>query len=342
LSLWLPPKFIVLPATAVLATAHLLSPIVLTWGDKELRRRALGAPRKYVMLPLAILAVCAIIGLSAPSLPASDLNFSSVRITPDSYHNPLVVLLGIYVIWNAYHFGKQNFGVLSLYRVRGGRDRRQRAWDNWFCLTMIAAATALPFAPRTRPFEMSIEVGTIVLFVVSLAVMLPRERRLPRILFIVATALAPLLMFWWPWLAIQMHNAALASGSGAWLWAARLPYWPSLWAFALLAINHWLVAMGLAGHIFGHRHNRPQVLFVLPLLIAGAAVFALLFVDLRTLAIHVTALAIALRLGLGFVHFLYDRWLYKLSDPQVQATIGRDILRLDTGPPHSAMQSFAN
>jgi hypothetical protein len=30
--------------------------------------------------------------------------------------------------------------------------------------------------------------------------------------------------------------------------------------------------------------------------------------------------------GLGFVHFLYSRWIWKLSDPLVRATIGRDIL----------------
>jgi hypothetical protein len=38
-----------------------------------------------------------------------------------------------------------------------------------------------------------------------------------------------------------------------------------------------------------------------------------------------------LRIGLGFVHFLYDRWVYKLSDPQVRAIIGRDIFRAAAG-----------
>jgi hypothetical protein len=37
--------------------------------------------------------------------------------------------------------------------------------------------------------------------------------------------------------------------------------------------------------------------------------------------IHVTMTALALRVGLGFVHFLYDGWIYKLSDPAVRAII---------------------
>ena len=36
-------------------------------------------------------------------------------------------------------------------------------------------------------------------------------------------------------------------------------------------------------------------------------------------------LFLSARFGLGFVHFLYDRWLYKFSDPEVGATIGQDI-----------------
>jgi hypothetical protein len=38
--------------------------------------------------------------------------------------------------------------------------------------------------------------------------------------------------------------------------------------------------------------------------------------------IRVVPVVICARMGLGFVHFLYDRWIWKLSDPQVRATIG--------------------
>ena len=31
------------------------------------------------------------------------------------------------------------------------------------------------------------------------------------------------------------------------------------------------------------------------------------------------------RVGLDFVHILQDRWIWKLSDPRMRATIGRDL-----------------
>jgi hypothetical protein len=42
--------------------------------------------------------------------------------------------------------------------------------------------------------------------------------------------------------------------------------------------------------------------------------------------IRIVPVIICARIGLGFVHFLYDRWLWKLSDPRVRATIGRDLV----------------
>ena len=43
--------------------------------------------------------------------------------------------------------------------------------------------------------------------------------------------------------------------------------------------------------------------------------------------IRVIPVIICARMGLGFVHFLYDRWVWKLRDPLVRATIGRDLLK---------------
>jgi hypothetical protein len=43
------------------------------------------------------------------------------------------------------------------------------------------------------------------------------------------------------------------------------------------------------------------------------------------------------RLGLGFVHFLYDRRIYRFSDPMVGATIGREIFCLGTARPFAGV-----
>jgi hypothetical protein len=140
---------------------------------------------------------------------------------------------------------------------------------------------------------------------VSMLFMFWRETRtrafcLPRLLFIFTNAVALVLIFW-----------------------------QGLWGFAIIAINHWLVAIGLSSHVYSVCRGRPPLVFALVLIIAGMFAFALLFVPLRTLTIKVTLPAVGLRVGLGFIHFLYDRWIYKLSDAKVRATIGRDIFWLD-------------
>jgi len=48
--------------------------------------------------------------------------------------------------------------------------------------------------------------------------------------------------------------------------------------------------------------------------------------SLRRMEGIVIALSGIRGLGVSFVHFLYSRWIWKLSDPQVRATVGRDLL----------------
>jgi hypothetical protein len=44
------------------------------------------------------------------------------------------------------------------------------------------------------------------------------------------------------------------------------------------------------------------------------------------LTLWLTAWAVGFRIGLGFVHFRHDRWIYKFSDPIVRGTIGKALL----------------
>jgi hypothetical protein len=95
-----------------------------------------------------------------------------------------------------------------------------------------------------------------------------------------------------------------------------------LWWFAVVSLNHWLTAIGLASHI---QKRFPPYIFAVGLMAGGLVFFCTLFVNFATGALYFTVTAVGLRLSLGFVHFLYDRWVYKFSDPQVRATIGRDL-----------------
>jgi hypothetical protein len=300
---------------------------VLAWVHPGTRRLALSRPLRFIGLPVLIMTASAAVGWITSALPplARDLTFQSVTVQTESYRNPLVVLMMLYMVWNAYHFGMQNFGILTIYRVKAAaRPASDRTWDLWFCLITIAVATALPVVPhlsfRNVLFK-PVEWGVVALSLGSIALLLWREHKqgfsIQRAIFIVVTALGPLLTLWW---AFWANGAA-----HRFPWLHTIPLWPGLWAFALLSMNHWLVSIGLAGHVFSRHQLGPVWLFATATILAGAVVFALLFVDFHALSIRVTALAVSVRLGLGLVHFCYDRWMYKLSDPAVRATIGADI-----------------
>jgi hypothetical protein len=317
---WISPQALILLGAGIIGTAHLVSPICLTWGRSDTRQIALSRPEKFIYLPLALLGLAAACGYTARStLLRNPFDIPIVL----GYRNPLVILGAVYVVWNAYHFGMQNFGVLSIYRLKQAVRSDQRLWDKAFCLTNIAAATVIPFIP-SLPFGSQllrpVKWGGVGFFVSAIAVMLLRERRngfpLPRVAFIVATALGPFLLLWW-----GFFNGALRQKFGWWL-----PVWPGVFAFAIITMNHYVASIGIAAHVFSQRKPWLFLIFTTTVVIIGAALFAALFVDFRTLALHVTASAVAMRTGLGFVHFLYDRWLYKLSDPRMHETIGVALL----------------
>jgi hypothetical protein len=109
-----------------------------------------------------------------------------------------------------------------------------------------------------------------------------------------------------------------------------------LWGFAIWSWNHWLVALGLSSHVYavqpasigGPVHHRAAG--------AGLFVFWLIFgrgVNPDTLfdpqfAVKTTMIAMSVRYGVAFTHFLYDRWLWQFRKPEVQATIGKKPVRL--------------
>jgi hypothetical protein len=201
------PQVLILLGAGLLGTAHLMAPIALAWDRPDLRAMALSKPLKFIGLPLLLLALAAVVGSISAVLPLDavlDISKISVR-SPADLQNPQIVLMLIYAAWNAYHFGMQNFGVLSIYRAKSGGG--QRSWDMTFCLVTVAVATLLPFVPRL-PFAQYLYLptqwGIIVVAAASILTMLSRELRFgPRAVFIVTTALGPPAMLWGGFLA---HN----------------------------------------------------------------------------------------------------------------------------------------
>lgn len=102
-------------AAIVLDHAHLTCPIALAWGNPRFRKRMFEQPDKFILLP----ALCVLIpfAIGSASLTTQDPVFSFLVVT--------------YTIFNAYHFGAQNWGVCAL--LGGSINRRCAA----FTLTIL-------------------------------------------------------------------------------------------------------------------------------------------------------------------------------------------------------------
>jgi len=268
---------------------------------------------KFIGVPIIILGGSLAAGWLSAAVYPYFFPFRGTKIDViglSGWQSPLGLMLVLYFVWNTYHFAKQNFGVLSIYRAKSGSGRRTA--DLVYALTVHLIVTAIGIAAMLHlvgagTMEMCM-FGTLA----GVAAMLSLETKLsPRIAFILTDASRLILISW----------------SG-------------LWGFAISGMNHWLVAIGLSSHVYANHQNRSPHVFSVVLVGLGTLTFGLLFVVVPFTGIYSTSgppplpwwiratiPAVSLRLGLGFVHFLYDRWIWKLSEPDVRAAIGADLFR---------------
>jgi hypothetical protein len=101
---------------------------------------------------------------------------------------------------------------------------------------------------------------------------------------------------------------------------ARDP-WVFLLLTGLVSVNHWVVDIGLSSRV-----AKRGWVFIMGVLSAGLVGFLWMVPTPGGMAVRMVPVIVCARLGLGFVHFLYSRWVWRLSDPQVRETIGRDLL----------------
>lgn len=339
LSGWVPAEWIVFWLIVVTQTAHLLSPIALAWTHRDFRDHMLRHKVKFIVFPIAIViasAAAAYIGGKALHIEYNPMHFAlgtDVPITLETWANPLMALVLTYALWNGWHFGRQTFGVASIYRRKAGASGGRRIDLVYFC-GVTWAAMLMPFVPRLMQ---ALHDWTGLLSRGDVDYVRP-------VYFALALALIPA-MLWREWHTTRsLPRAALILTDGLGL---VLVWYAGLWGFAIIGLNHWLVAIGLASHVHGNERRAEPIWFALALIVLGLIAFAALFVRWpppQVIAMTVfgpriipmpmleperwlsfTTTAVGLRLGLGFAHFLYDRWLYKMSNPAVRATIGSNL-----------------
>jgi hypothetical protein len=268
----------------LLEIGHALSPIVLAWTDGRYRSLIFKHPGRYILLPGSLLMAAFAIG-AATSLgwtsfvrPAQDLTGQNYAFT--DLRNPFGLMVSVYWWWNVYHFGMQNFGVLTM--CRAGRKVR-------------AARKMLSIGPwqLLRP-------------------------RASALLCVAATAFGMVI------LPKLLHSPELG-----------------VVVYCVLFVNHWVVAIGLSSRVEAASGTcRPlarALVFALGILLLGGIGFVWsapawiwrawgysipAWEPDYMLISHVVPVVLSLRFGLSFVHFLYDRHVWRMSDPEVRAIIG--------------------
>jgi hypothetical protein len=237
---------------------HLISPIALVWTHRTFRPVALRRWKRYIAVPIGVMLLATVIAFVTEG--PLQINHITLQVRMSNIPSPhqwtLLAWLGLYFVWNAYHFGSQNFGILRLYGVKG-----RKILVKWGCV----ALTVLGFIVIPRA------IGTFA----------PTDSSL---------LVVPMVLL------------------------------------GTFSFNHSLAALGLSAHVWSRHHGLSPWIFVAGLFAASAPfVWLLIHHDIVT-SFRLMILLITVRIGLGFVHFIYDGGVWKLSDPQVRATIGRDLL----------------
>jgi hypothetical protein len=113
----------------VLNMAHLISPIAVAWGHGGFRQVARERFVRFLLIPAGMLVATAFLGATVTKrFDVNPLTLSVHLNGWTDYYKPFAWLFPIYFMWNSYHFGAQNFGLISLYR-RGWRSAHERvAW----------------------------------------------------------------------------------------------------------------------------------------------------------------------------------------------------------------------
>jgi TonB family protein len=322
--------------TALFWIGHRLSSTYLAYCTEAYRPLLRAQPIRFVVLPIVVTAGCFALFLPADSA------------LPWTREERLIGLAIVDYACVTYHFAAQHFGALSLYRSRAERGSciQTRRLDRFFALVVggvlvlvadiLAGAVVYQdqWADRWFPAwivsaENGIRVGATLALLAVTAVVLFTELRtpqwsLPRVLYIVGLAVMV-------GLALRPRSLFLF-----------LVIWTS---------QHWILATGLASQTPSaesspmtggirrllHRLNvRPWavVLFLMALSLIllpifeveangesgtyyGDRIFGALATQLRTSS-WVPAL-LALGFATGFIHYLLDRSVYRMSDPQVRA-----------------------
>lgn len=323
--------------TALFWIGHRLCSAWLAYGTEAYRPLLRAQPVRFVVVPLLVT-----VGCFAVVVPP-DAAFPWTRA------ERVVGLAILDYVLVTYHFAAQHFGALSLYRARVGRGGcvRTRRLDRFFALgvggalvflaDVLAGATAyqdLWIGRWSVPSWLAsaqpeIRHGAMLVLLAVTAAMLFSEvraprRSLPRVLYLlgiasmVAIALQPRSVF----LFVVIWNSQhwiLASGLGSQTAHGEPAPLRGTLRRGLHALNArpWAVVLLLMAvsvlllPVFEVEANWDGGVYY------GDRVFGAIATGLRTSSW--VPVLVALGFATGFLHYLLDRGVYRLSDPQIRS-----------------------
>ncbi len=335
---WSQAATVLFAGNVVLATLHSYSTTFMILGSARLREARARERTRLVYGPLALALGSVALGLYL----GWTLSFpKEARYGWGLW--PWVLYLGLFWAGHFWHFGKQDFGVLSIYRARAGqRDDRARRIDLIYAWTMmmgvqpivyLSTAVASPlgeafynFVPITPASMTAIANGAfavaygVTLVVVCLEVARPNAS-VPKILY---------------YLIMLVHPSLVLLAEGE----------MKLFYFTTYLWSHWFVAIGLVARLhtrhFETTGDPPLIAATKHWLIIGAiaSLALLLLADLRPFSVFngreyreiLGAVTPEQRLFVGFalgvllaeqlVHYVCDRMLFRLRDPEIRSAIG--------------------
>ncbi|MBF2053719.1 MAG: hypothetical protein IGS03_09690 [Candidatus Sericytochromatia bacterium] len=272
--------------------------------------------------------------------------FGPDSLWPGSRLQRFAALMLLDYLFSLYHFAMQHYGVLALYRSRlphGQQNRHLQRMDWWLCLLVSGALALLLdllhgdlnvfFGLPTPPVAAPIVGGLRLLLGVAIVSFWGwqswqyrcQQQGLPRLLY-------------------------LSSLCGLGLLSLLIS--PLLY-LVLIQIQHWLVALGISGHMLSHSqtagHQRSPWPALAGLVLLSCLLTPVLEADYYILhGFNLEVLAVSgllaqlswepavyalgcLGLFSSWLHYIYDRGVFRLADPLTRRAALSLLRPADTG-----------
>ena len=123
IGLHLPVYALLVVGVVVLQTGHSIAPVALAWSHPGFRQRVLlKRPIRFLIIPGCLLVGLTLGGwFSGRYWPGALINPVTWAYSPSRQMPWVMAVVTVHSLWNWWHFGRQNFGVMSIYRRKSCR-----------------------------------------------------------------------------------------------------------------------------------------------------------------------------------------------------------------------------